>query len=68
VTEVFDPVGQQTRERAFYPEDRAAPVHATDNGVQVRLDQFELRRPRQWGVAGCCHPAACDAGRYSALP
>jgi transposase len=55
VTAVFDPVGQQTRELALYPADRAVPEHATDYGVQVRLDQFELRRPRQWGACwvGC---------------
>jgi len=50
VTEVFDPVGQQTRELALYPAEREVPGHATDYGVQVRLDQFELRRPRQWGA------------------
>jgi transposase len=55
VTDVFDPVRQQTRELALYPADRAVPVHAVDYGVQVRLDQFELRRPRQWGACwvGC---------------
>jgi len=55
VTGVFDPVGRQTRELALYPADRTVPVHATDYGVQVRLDQFELRRPRQWGACwvGC---------------
>ncbi len=50
VTEVFDPSRQQTRELALYPADRAVPAHATDYGVQVRLDQFALRRPRQWGA------------------
>lgn len=49
-TEVFDAVLGQTRELALYPADRAVPEHATDYGVQVRLDQFELRRPRQWGA------------------
>ena len=55
VTEVFDPVGQQTRELALYPADRAVPDHAATFGVQVQLDQFELRRPRQWGACwvGC---------------
>ena len=55
VTEVFDPVRQQTRGLALYPADREVPVHAADYGVQVRLDQFELRRPRQWGACwvGC---------------
>ncbi len=49
-TEVFDPVLRQTRELALYPADRPVPEHATGYGVQVRLDQFELRRPRQWGA------------------
>jgi transposase len=55
VTEVFDPVRQQTRGLALYPADREVPDHAADYGVQVRLDQFELRRPRQWGACwvGC---------------
>jgi transposase len=51
VTEVFDPAGRQTRELALYPAEREVPGHASAYGVQVRLDQFELRRPRQWG--GC---------------
>ena len=49
-TEVFDPVLRQTRELALYPADRPVPEQASDYGVQVRLDQFELRRPRQWGA------------------
>ena len=38
VTEVFDAAGQQTRELALYPADRAVPEHAAAYGVQVRLD------------------------------
>jgi len=55
VTEVFDAAQEQTRELALYPADRAVPAHAADYGVQVRLDQFELRHPRQWGACwvGC---------------
>jgi len=55
VTDVFDTVREQTRELALYPADREVPAHAVDYGVQVRLDQFELRRPRQWGACwvGC---------------
>ena len=55
VTEVFDPVGQQTQELALYPADRAVPEHAVHYGVQVRLAEFALRRPRQWGACwvGC---------------
>ena len=62
VTEVFDMVGQQTRELALYPAERDVPVHAADYGVQVRLDQFELRRPRQWGA---CFAIARPEGRAS---
>jgi hypothetical protein len=48
--EVFDAdQGRQTR-LALYPEDRAIPAHAADYGVQVRLRDFTLRRPRQWGA------------------
>ncbi len=47
--EVFDAdQGRQTR-LALYPEDRRIPAHAVDYGVQVRLREFTLVRPRQWG-------------------
>jgi transposase len=48
--EVFDTASQQTTELALYPADRSIPEHASSYGVNVRLDQFELRRPRQWGA------------------
>ena len=50
LTAVFDPSLRQVQELALYPADRAVPEHAVDYGVQVRLDQFVLRRPRQWGA------------------
>jgi transposase len=55
VTDVFDTVREQTRPLALYPADRAVPDHASEYGVQVRLSEFELRRPRQWGACwvGC---------------
>src|SRR5438552_1892489 len=55
MVEVFDTTQQQTRELALYPADRQVPEHATEYGVQVRLSEFELRRPRQWGACwvGC---------------
>jgi transposase len=55
VTEVFDPVEGQTRPLALYPAERAVPEHASEYGVQVRLSEFALRRPRQWGACwiGC---------------
>ncbi len=46
---VFDTTRQQTQELALYPAARAIPEHAADYGVPVRLREFELRRPRQWG-------------------
>ncbi len=50
VIEVFDPVKEKTEELALYPENSSIPEHATDYGVQVRLSEFVLRRPRQWGA------------------
>jgi hypothetical protein len=50
VIEVFDPVAQKTEELALYPAQRSIPEHASHYGVQVCLDQFQLRRPRQWGA------------------
>src|SRR5712672_1839651 len=53
--DVFDTDRQQTTELALYPADRVVPEHAIAYGVQVQLDQFELRHPRQWGACwvGC---------------
>jgi len=50
LTEVFDAEREGTLALALYPADRAVPAHAENFGVQVRLDQFALRRPRQWGA------------------
>lgn len=53
--EVFDHERNRTVELALYPAQRALPAHAAAYGVQVRLSEFELRRPRQWGACwvGC---------------
>jgi transposase len=55
VTEVFDTDRQERLELALYPAERPVPGHAAEFGVQVRLDQFILRHPRQWGACwvGC---------------
>ena len=45
----FDPVTQRPQTLALFPDDRPLPTHAADYGVQVRLSEFTLRRPRQWG-------------------
>jgi transposase len=55
LTEVFDPQSDLTRPLALYPAEREVPEHAAAYGVQVRLQEFVLRRPRQWGACwvGC---------------
>jgi transposase len=48
--EVFDVVAQQQTRLALFPADRPIPAHASEYGVQVRLSEFRLRHPRQWGA------------------
>jgi len=48
--EVFDDQSQQQVRLALFPADRAVPEHAAEFGVQVRLRDFYIRRPRQWGA------------------
>lgn len=52
--EVFDTASEQTLELALYPAEQAIPAHVA-SGVQVRLAEFTLPRPRQWGACwvGC---------------
>ena len=47
--EAFDPQRDRTRPLALFPADRPVPEHAAGFGVQVRLEQMELHRPRHWG-------------------
>ena len=49
--EAFDEGGQQARQIALFPEDRAAPALNWDV-VHIRLSGLRLRRPRQWGACG----------------
>ncbi len=55
LTDVFDTQSDLTRPLALYPAERPVPEHAAEYGVQVRLKEFVLRRPRQWGACwvGC---------------
>jgi transposase len=55
LTDVFDTQSDLTRPLALYPAERQVPEHAAEYGVQVRLKEFVLRRPRQWGACwvGC---------------
>ena len=47
--EAFDEGAGQMRQIALFPDDRAAP-EGLGEAVQVRLKDFELHRPRQWGA------------------
>jgi transposase len=47
---VFDEEKGQTRQLALFPADREIPKHATQDGIQIRLDEFSLQRPREWGA------------------
>ncbi len=47
--EVFETSSAKARTVALFPEDRSPGVD-DDKIVRIRLDQLELRRPRQWGA------------------
>jgi len=48
--EVFDVQTQQQTKLALFANNQAVPPHASACGVQVRLAEFSIRRPRQWGA------------------
>ena len=48
--EAFDVQTQQQTKLALFASDRPVPVHAADLAVQVRLAEFRIHRPRQWGA------------------
>lgn len=50
VIDAFDEDSRGPRQVALFPAERAVPDHAQGYGVQVRLDQMQLHRPRQWGA------------------
>ncbi len=47
--EVFDTDRQAFTQLALFPPQRQVPVHVAE-AVQVRLREFSLQRPRQWGA------------------
>lgn len=47
--EVFDAGAQVFTTVALFPEDRLIPAEVA-RGIQIRLHQFEIQRPRQWGA------------------
>jgi hypothetical protein len=62
--EVFDEAEQRAATLSLFPEDREIPADAL-HGVQVKLGEMELRRPRALGnlLAGLRVVAAVGAGR-----
>lgn len=48
--EAFDVPTQQTTQLALFASGQPVPAHATAYAVQVRLAEFTVRRPRQWGA------------------
>lgn len=50
LVEVFDTTRQETLQLALYSAEREVPAHAAAHGVQVRLSEFSVQRPRQWGA------------------
>jgi len=54
--EVFDENRERTMALALFAADRQLPNFAAEFGVQVRLKEMELHRPRQWGACWmACH-------------
>ena len=54
--EIFDDKAERTMPLALFPADRQLPNFAAGFGVQVRLKEMELHRPRQWGACWlACH-------------
>ena len=52
----IDEDSQRHRQLALFPADRTVPEHAKTCGVQVRLNEMQLHRPRQWGACWlACH-------------
>ena len=48
--EVFEEGSQRQLRLALFPADRTIPAHAAEVGIQLRLHEFTLQRPRQWGA------------------
>ena len=47
--EVFDAQAGVYTTTALFPEDRLVPVEVA-RAIQIRLSEFEVQRPRQWGA------------------
>lgn len=63
VLEGFDESDGSRRQMALFAWDREIPAHAADIGIGVRLKDFSLHRPRQWGACWL----ACELYRQLGL-
>jgi len=63
VLEGFDDQDGSRRQMALFAWDREIPAHAADIGIGVRLKDFSLHRPRQWGACWL----ACELYRQLGL-
>lgn len=63
VLEGFDEDEGSARQMALFAWDREIPAHAVDIGIGVRLKEFTLHRPRQWGACWL----ACELYRQLGL-
>ena len=48
--QAFDVQAGKQTELTLFASEQPVPAHAADHAVQVRLSEFTLRRPRQWGA------------------
>ena len=53
--EVFEPENKTQQTFSLFPSDKALPAGLSTPALQLRLDQYELTRPRQFGACwlGC---------------
>jgi transposase len=69
--DVFQGDKDQRRQMALFPSDRQAPELACEV-VQIRLNELQLHRPRQWGACWLAchlwHLLGLDDFWYSRLP
>ena len=61
--DVFDEDSGRTERRSLFPEDRTPPVHPEAPVLSLRLQDYELSRPRQYGACWL----ACDLWRQLGL-
>lgn len=48
--EVFDVQAREQKNLALFSAEQSVPAHAAECAVQVRLSEFSIHHPRQWGA------------------